>query len=303
MDPFSLLTDPFLLSEILLQGLVRGSMYALMAAGLALIFGILGVKNFAHGELFMLGAYMMFLVVVVLQLPFLLGLAAAMAALFLFGVAVERTLVATLRRRAGRDWLLDAFVLTIGLMVILQNLALILFGSRRRGVPELIPGVVEIGDIVVTWERLVILIASAAVAVALWAFVKYSRPGKAIRAAAQNPEAAQSLGIDVFRVYTLTFGLGSALAGLSGALLLSIFAAYPTVGFQPVLKSLAVVILGGLGHVPGAILGGLLLGVLEAYSIFFMAAGWQSVVVAGVVVLILILRPRGLFASGRGDRP
>jgi branched-chain amino acid transport system permease protein len=299
----SLLADPFLLTEIMVQGLVRGSMYALMAAGLALIFGILGVKNFAHGEFFMLGAYMMFLVVVVLQLPFLLGLAAAMTALFLFGVFVERTLVATLRRRAGRDWLLDAFVLTIGLMVILQNLALILFGSRRRGVPELIPGSVEIGDIIVTWERLVILLVSAATGVALWAFIKHSRPGKAIRASAQNPEAAQTLGIDVARVYTLTFGLGSALAGLAGALLLSIFAAYPTVGFQPVLKSLAVVILGGLGHVPGAILGGLLLGVLEAYSIFFMAAGWQTVVVAGVVVLILIFRPRGLFASGRGDRP
>ena len=298
----ALLLEPDILAQVLLQGLVRGSMYALMATGLSLIFGIMGVSNFSHGELFMLGAYVMFLVSVILGLPFVLGIAAA-AALFLVGMLIERGLIEPLRKRAGRDWLLDAFVLTIGLMVVLQNLALILFGSRRRGITQMIEGSLSVGNITISYERLMILAVAALAVTLLWAFITYSHTGKAIRATAQNPEAAQTLGIDVNRVYTVTFGIGAALAGLAGALLISIFPAYPTVGYQPVIKSIAVVILGGLGNVPGAIAAGLLLGVIEAYTVFFMSAGWQNVLTAFLVVLIMIFRPSGLFSSAKGERP
>ncbi len=260
----SLLLEPTILGEVMLQGLIRGSMYALMAVGLALIFGILGVSNFAHGELFMLGSYIMVYISIVLGAPFVFGIIAAVVVLFAVGTVLERTLIETLRKRAGRDWLLDAFVLTIGLMVVAQNLALIFFGSRRQGVPRLIEGALEFGGVILTYERLFILAAAALAGGALWALVKYSRFGKALRATAQHPEAAQTLGIDIKRIYMHSFGLGAALAGLSGALLISIFPAYPTVGSQPLIKSLAVVILGGLGHVPGAVIGGLLLGVIEA---------------------------------------
>jgi branched-chain amino acid transport system permease protein len=300
---FALLLDPVVLGEVLLQGLVRGAMYALMAAGLALIFGILGVSNFAHGELFMLGAYVMVFVSVILGLPFAVGILAAAAVLYVVGVVLERTLIGTLRRRAGRDWLLDSFVLTIGLMVLLQNLALIVFGSRRRGITHLIDGSLELGEVFISYERLFILAAAAVAGVFLWALIKFTRFGKSVRATAQNPEAAQTLGIDIARVYSYGFGLGAAMAGLSGALLISIFPAFPTVGYQPLIKSLAVVILGGLGHVPGAVLGGLLLGVIEAFSLLFMASGWQSVVTACLVVVVLILRPSGLFATAKGERP
>ena len=126
---YSLLFDPGILSLVLVQGVVRGSMYALMAAGLSLIFGIMGVKNFSHGELFMIGTYVMFFVVGILGFPWPLGVAAAAITLFFVGMLIERTLIETLRKRAGRDWLLDAFVLTIGMLVVLQNLALIVFGS------------------------------------------------------------------------------------------------------------------------------------------------------------------------------
>src|SRR5919205_2187155 len=148
----SLLLDPAILSELVFQGLVRGAMYALMGVGLALIFGILGIVNFAHGELFMLGAYAMFYCVGVLKLPFAVGVLAAAILLFLVGVLIERGLIEPLRRRAGRDWLIDSFVLTIGLMVILQNLALLAFGSIRRGVPTLLPGDFEIGPVIITYE-------------------------------------------------------------------------------------------------------------------------------------------------------
>lgn len=299
---YSLLLDPGILSEVLIQGLVRGSMYALMAAGLSLIFGIMGVTNFAHGEFFMIGIYVMFFAVVVLGLPWPLGVVAAAAVVGVVGMVIQRTLIETLRKRAGRDWLIDAFVLTIGLLVVMQNLALILFGSERRGLTRLIEGGISYGAVRVSYERLMIVAVAAIVGIGVWAFVRYTSVGKAIRATSQDPEAAQTLGIDVKQVYTYTFGIGTALAGVAGALLISIYPAYPTVGAQPVIKSIAVVILGGLGNVPGAILAAFLLGVIEAYSIFFMSAGWQNVVVSALVVLILIVRPSGIFSSAKVDR-
>ena len=299
----SLLLEPAILTEVLLQGFVRGSMYALMATGLSLIFGIMGVANFAHGELFMLGTYAMVGVSVVLGLPFVIGIAAAAAALFLFGMLIERGLIEPLRRRAGRDWLIDVFVLTIGLGVVLQNLALIVFGSRRLGITQMIDGSLVVGAIIISYERLAILAVATLTVVLLWAFIRYTSTGKAIRATSQDPDAAQTLGIDIGRVYTVTFGIGAALAGLAGALLISIFPAYPTVGMQPVLKAFAVVVLGGLGSVPGAIVGGLLLGVIEAYAVFFMSAGWQQVLTALLVIVILAVRPSGLFGAARWERP
>jgi branched-chain amino acid transport system permease protein len=298
----TLLSDPAILSELVFQGLVRGSMYALMGVGLALIFGILGIVNFAHGELFMLGTYAMFFCVAVLGLPVSVGVAVAAALLFLVGVLIERGLIEPLRRRAGRDWLIDSFVLTIGLMVILQNLALLTFGSTRRGVATLLPGSFEIGPAVITYERLMILMLSTFLVLALGAFVKFTALGKAIRATAQHPEAAQTLGIDTPRIYTISFGIGAALAGAAGALLISIFPAFPTVGYQPSLKAFAVVILGGLGNVTGAIAGGLLLGVVEAYAVFFLSAGWQNVLTPIIIILVLLLRPQGLFTR-QGERP
>ena len=299
---YSLLLEPAILSQVLIQGIVRGSMYALMASGLSLIFGIMGVKNFAHGELFMIGIYVMFFVVAVMGLPWPLGVLAAAAVVFVVGMIIERTLIETLRRRAGRDWLLDAFVLTIGLLVVLQNLALIFFGSERRGVTRLVEGTFVWGDIIVSYERLMIVAVAATVGVSVWAFIRFSSVGKAIRATSQDHEAAQTLGIDIQKVYTYTFGIGAGLAGLAGALLISIYPAFPTVGAQPVIKSIAVVIIGGLGNVPGAIIAAFILGIIEAYSLFFMSAGWQNVVVAALVVLILIVRPSGLFSSSKADR-
>jgi branched-chain amino acid transport system permease protein len=298
----SLLADPAILSELIFQGLVRGAMYALMGIGLSLIFGILGVVNFAHGEFFMLGTYAMYFVAAALGLPFVAGVAAAALALFVVGVVVERALLEPLRRRAGRDWLLDSFVLTIGLMVILQNLALLSFGSRRRGVTALVEGSFEIGNVTITYERLAILALAVLIVGLLSAYIRFTATGKAIRATAQHPEAAQTLGIDIDRIYTVAFGLGAALAGAAGALLISIFPAFPTVGYQPVLKSFAVVILGGLGSIPGAIAGGFVLGIVEAYAIFFMSAGWQSVITPLIIVLVLVFRPQGLFTA-QGERP
>lgn len=298
----SLFLDPSILFELVLQGLVRGSMYALMAVGLSLIFGILNVVNFAHGELFMIGAYVMYFVVASLGFPIIVGIAVAALALFVIGMLIERALIDPLRRRSGRGWLLDAFVLTIGLTVVFQNLATELLGSRRQGLVELIPGSIDLMSVSLSYDRLLILVTTVIVGAAVWLFVRYTPLGKAIRATGQDAEAARALGIGVRQIYMITFGIGAGLAGVSGALLITIFPAYPTVGMLPVMKSFAVVVLGGLGNLPGAIIGGFLLGILEAFTAFSLAAGWQHVLTAALVVLILVIRPQGLFVV-QGARP
>jgi len=288
--------------QLVVLGLVRGSMYALMGVGLSMIFGIMEIVNFAHGELFMIGCYIMYFVAEMLGLPFPLGILASGAGLLIVGVILEKSLISPLRKKAGREWLMDSFVLTIGLMVIFQNLALIIFGSIHRGVPNLVPGQIVIADVVFIYDHLVILGLALLTVGLLWYFIKYTSMGKAIRATSQHTEAAQTLGIDVSRMYAIAFGIGAALAGISGALLITLFPANPNAGTAPVLKSFVVVILGGLGNIKGAVAAGILVGLLEAYAMFFLSGGWQNVIVFSVVIAVLVFKPAGLFAPA-GERP
>ncbi len=294
--------DLSIIIQLIVLGLVRGSMYALMGVGLSLIFGIMEIVNFAHGELFMIGCYIMYFVVAILGLPFPAGILASGIGLLIVGFILEKGLISTLRQKAGREWLMDSFVLTIGLMVIFQNLALIIFGSIQRGIPNLVTGQYVIGDVVFIYDHLVILSLALLTVGLLWYFVKNTNLGKAIRATSQHSEAAQTLGIDVGRMYAIAFGIGAALAGISGALLITLFPANPNAGMGPVLKSFVVVILGGLGNIKGAIAAGILVGLLEAYAVFFLAGGWQNVIVFSIVIVVLVFRPSGLFAPA-GERP
>jgi len=277
-------------------------MYALMGVGLSLIFGIMGIVNFAHGELFMMGCYLMYFVTRMVGLPFPVGIIASGVGLLIVGIILEKGLISTLRRKAGREWLMDSFVLTIGLMVIFQNLALITFGAIQRGIPNLVTGQMVIREVVFIYDHLVILSLALLTVGLLWYFIKYTSMGKAIRATSQHSEAAQTLGIDVSTMYAIAFGIGAALAGISGALLITLFPANPNAGMGPVLKSFVVVIVGGLGNVKGAIAAGIMVGLLEAFAMFFLAGGWQNVIVASIVIAVLTFRPAGLFAPA-GERP
>ena len=282
--------------QLTIDGITRGAMYGLMAAGLALIFGIVRVINMAHGELFMLGAYVMYFATAVVGLPAPLGILFASAMMFVVGVAIERTLIAPVRGRLGERWLVDGYVLTIGIMIVLQNFALIVFGPRERGIASLWPGRIEIGDIVISNERLAILFGAIVAMAGLGLFLNKSTLGRAIRATAEHPDAARVMGIDTSRIYALTFGIGSALAGAVGGLLISIYPAYPTVGGDILLKAFVVVIIGGLGRVGGAMLAGPLLGIIEAYATAFAPGGWQNTITSLLVIVVLVLRPQGLFS-------
>lgn len=288
--------------QLLVLGLVRGSMYALMGVGLSLIFGIMEIVNFAHGELFMMGCYIMYFVAAMAGLPFPMGIIASGAGLLIVGIMLEKGLISTLRKKAGREWLMDSFVLTIGLMVIFQNLALIIFGAIQRGITNLVVGQMVIRGVVFIYDHLIILSLALLTVGLLWYFIKYTAMGKAIRATSQHSEAAQTLGIDVSKMYAVAFGIGAALAGIAGALLITLFPANPNAGMGPVLKSFVVVILGGLGNIRGAIAAGILVGLLEAFAMFFLAGGWQNVIVTCIVIAVLVFKPAGLFAPA-GERP
>ncbi len=288
--------------QLVLLGLVRGTMYAVMGVGLSVIFGIMGIVNFAHGELFMMGCYIMYYCTGILKLPFPVGIAASAVCMFIIGMLLEKGLLSRLRKKSGREWLMNSFVLTIGLMVMFQNLALISFSSKQRGISSLIPGIMEFGDVILINDHLLVLVLAVVSIGSLFYFTKKTRTGKGIRATSQHAEAAQTLGIDINRMFTISFGIGAALAGIAGAILITLFPANPYAGAQPVLKSFAVVILGGLGNVNGAIVAGLLIGLIETFSMFFLSGGWQNVLVFGVVILVLIFKPDGLFAKA-GERP
>ena len=294
---FEILANPVIVGQFFVDGLGRGLMYGLMGMGLALIFGIMGLINFAHGSFFMIGTYLMYFVAVQLGLPFPVGIILAAIGLFLFGALIERSLITPLRARLGANWLVDGYVMTIGLLIVLENLALIVMGPREHGVAKLIEGRTAISGVIVTYERILIFTVAILVVFGLAAFMRYTNTGRAIRATSEHPEAAMAMGIDIRRIYTITFALGSALIGGVGGLLLSTYPAFPSIGGDILLKSFVVVIVGGLGNVWAAMVAGILLGLVEAYAQGVASAGWQNSIIAAIVVAVLVFRPAGLFSK------
>jgi len=292
-----LLTYPVIVGQFFVDGLGRGLMYGLMGMGLALIFGIMGLINFAHGAFFMIGTYLMYTVAVQLGLPFPIGIIAAAVGLFCFGALLERGLISPLRRFMGENWLVDGYVMTIGLLIVLENLALIIMGPRGHGISSLVGGRTSLFGVMVTYERILVLVAAIVISGGLWALLRFTNIGRAIRATSEYPEAAMALGIDTRRIYTITFALGSALIGAVGGLLLSTYMAHPSIGSDVLLKSFIVVIVGGLGNVWGAMIAGILLGLVESYAQGIASAGWQNSIVSAIVILVLIFRPGGLFTK------
>jgi len=280
--------------QVILSGLLLGGIYALMGMGLSLIFGILKIANFAQGEFYTIGAYLCFLCISMGLNPFLAIIVSALGA-FILGSIIEKVCIASLRKMGGREWLLDAFVLTLGLSIILQNIFLIIFGAEYRGIPYLWPGTISFLGVHLTVERAIILTLITVAGIIFWFFIQKTDVGKATRAVAQNAQSAKALGINVEFIYTLTFGLGAVLSGIAGAFLLPIVTVYPTAGYLPLLKGFTVVILGGLGSIKGAVIGGVLLGIIEAFATFLFGAGWQYVISLVMVILVLIIKPEGLF--------
>jgi branched-chain amino acid transport system permease protein len=284
--------------EFLILGFVLGGIYALFAVGLTLIFGVLDIVNVAHGEFFALGGYALYVAMVVLGLPPAAGLIFSTTVVFAAGLLVYPLLIAPLKKRLGRRAPGPLFlVLTLGLSALMQNSMLAAAGGEYLRVPAAVEGGLDLSFTYVSSQRLLIVIVAGLSLLALFLFLRFHRQGMAIRAVAQNPAAAQSVGISLSRVFTLTVGLGCALAGLAGGLIAPLFSVYPAVGFTLTIKAFAITILGGMGNLLGAFVASLIIAVVESLSVIVIPSEWQNAIAFGTMILVLLIRPSGLFGK------
>ncbi len=276
----------------IVNGIVVGLMYALFASGLTLIWGTMKMLDFAHGEFFMLGGYIVYYCYAVLGFNPMLATLIAVIAVFIIGMLVERLVIHHLLTRPV--WQLTTIIATLGVSIILQNAALHIWGPDFQSVPYFVEGVAKIGGIRIAYQRLLILAVSCSAIAVLWFILKYTRFGLALRATAQDSDAARLYGVNIATVYTVTFGLSAALAALAAAMMAPITAVNPFMGLSPLLKGFVVVILGGLGSFTGAIVGGVLLGVVESLGVLYTSTQWSDVIAFSFLVLVIWARPWGL---------
>ncbi|HYS29056.1 MAG TPA: branched-chain amino acid ABC transporter permease [Candidatus Limnocylindria bacterium] len=292
---------------IVVDSLVTGAIWALVAAGLALTFGVMGVPNFAQGEFFMVGTLSGYLVYTALSgvqgrpyVPFVTILMALVVG-FVLGALVDLAVFSQMRRRIREGWVMNTFVVTVGISVVMINAHQLIWGTDYKGIVAYFNGPpIHVLGVSIALDR-VFAISVAAVAIAgLWWLLSYSRIGRAIRAVSQDEPGALMVGINVGRMRTLTFAISSGLAALAGATLLFQFPSFPFVGVKPLYVAWTVVILAGLGNVGGAVVAGFIIALLEANTGFFIGSAWEDVVPFALIVLILAVRPTGLF--GRAVR-
>jgi branched-chain amino acid transport system permease protein len=292
---------------ILVDSLVTGAIWALVAAGLALTFGVMGVPNFAQGEFFMVGTLSGYLVYTALSgvqgrpyVPFVTILMALIVG-FVLGGLVDLAVFSQMRRRIREGWVMNTFVVTVGISVVMINAHQLIWGTDYKGIVAYFNGApIKVLGVSVALDR-IFAIGVAALAIAgLWWLLSYSRVGRAIRAVSQDEPGALMVGINVGRMRTLTFAISSALAALAGATLLFMFPSFPFVGVKPLYVAWTVVILAGLGNVGGAVVAGFIIALLAATTGYFIGSAWDDVVPFALIVLILAVRPTGLF--GRAVR-
>jgi branched-chain amino acid transport system permease protein len=284
--------SPAMLGQVIVSGLLAGALYAMVALGLALIFGVMRVINIAHGPFLMLGAYATYLLHTAAGLNPYLTLPVSMAVLFLLGALLQRTLV----YRVVDAPELSSLLLTFGIAIALVNLAQLAFTSDLRAV-EYITGAWVLGPVALSKSRTIAFAFAAGITAAAFLFLRYTRAGKAIRATAQSREVAMVCGVNVDRVYLLTFGLAAALAAAGGTLISVIVAIQPEMGQVWTFKSFLVIVLGGAGNYPGALLGGLLLGLVEQLASLLLTAQLSEAVAYLLLVLVLLVRPAGLLGG------
>jgi len=287
-------TDPLFLAQLAANGLSVGLGYALAAIGLALIFGILGQVNFAHGELYMLGAFLLLSGIKTLGLPYAAAALVVIPVMALAGTAIAQGIIVPNLERGFEPVVIG----TLALAIILQNAVRLTFGATPLDVAAPLEArVVEIGGVLFFGQRLLVCAAFVAAFAGLSTFLRYSEIGRAMRAMAQNREACQMVGIDVARVARWTGALAAALVGLAAVVIAPLFDLYPNMGTDVVIKSFAVVIIGGMGNVWGAALAGIALGMAESYAGGLGNAALRDAIAFVVMMVMLLVRPEGLFGK------
>jgi branched-chain amino acid transport system permease protein len=281
--------------QVLIWGLYAGCIYILLAIGLNLIFGVMKVVNFAHGELLMLGAYITFTFYALSGFnPYVL-LAASVPTLILAGIIIERL---CFRPILGTGKLNEIFI-SIGLIYIIQNAVALIWSDEWRIIHSPYEKItISVFGVNMPLDYLIIIITTILILIVLYLFLRKTRLGKAMRATSQNRKGAMLMGINVERMDMLSFGIGAGLAGAAGTLwVVSGQVFNPYMGSIPAIKAFAIVIIGGLGSIPGAIIGGLILGIAENFAIFTLGGAWKDAVSFIILILVLIIRPTGIFGE------
>lgn len=287
--------NKMIIFQVLISGLLLGGIYALLSLGLNLIFGVIKVINFAHGDFVMVAMYLAFGFYTFASWDPYWSAIPVCISLFIFGFLIQRFLV---QPTLNRPEAAQIFV-TLGLGIVLQNVFLIVVGADHYTVTTSYQlATLRLGEIAFSVPRLVGFVTALIVTIGITLYLKLTFTGRAIRAVAMDVTAAQLMGIKVSRIYQLAFGLGSALAGLAGVLLLPIYPVSPTIGLSFVIVAFVVVVLGGLGSMTGAYFGGLIIGVIEALTGYFVSAELKQAVYLIFFIMILIVRPTGIFGLG-----
>lgn len=281
----------------LINGLSLGSVYAIIALGYTMVYGIAKMLNFAHGDVIMVGGYMVFIAMNELGLPAVVSVLISMVVCTILGIAIERIAYKPLRNAPS----LAVLITAIGVSYLLQNLALLIWGSA----PKSFTSVVSIqpikllgGSLTVTGEALVTILVSIVIMIVLTLFINRTRMGRSMLAVSEDKGAAQLMGINVNATISLTFAIGSALAAIAGALLCSAYPILqPTTGAMPGIKAFVAAVFGGIGSIPGAMIGGILLGVIENLSKAYISAQLADAIVFGVLIVVLLVKPTGIMGK------
>jgi branched-chain amino acid transport system permease protein len=281
-------------------GVLFGAVYGLMALGLTLVWGAVRLLNLAHGAIFIVGAYGAYWVVSSLHLPILVALPVGVAAAALFAYLMHLTFIRPVIGKPGFDN--STLVATVGISISVSAAALIIFNPEYKVVPPEISGQVIVSGVQITYQGLLVIATSLALFAAVYLFLTYTRQGMAIRAVSQQIEAASLMSIPVVRTYGIVIAISGALAGLAGVLLSPTFFLNPQSGFNPMIQALIVTIFGGLGSIRGALVAGFVLGVFESFVEVFYGVAWAQPGVFILIILMLIIRPNGLFGIGEVRR-
>ncbi|WP_174735105.1 branched-chain amino acid ABC transporter permease [Mesobacillus harenae] len=287
-----------MLIEQLINGITLGSIYAIVALGFTLVFGVLGIINMAHGEIFMFGAFIGVVVTASFQGPLWLAFLAAIAVTAVMGYLLERFALRPLRSKQGVSHLAP-LISTIGVSIFLENLSHHLFGAGNHPFRASFAEIsFQIGSITVYLVQIVIFVISILLMYSLSFWLGKTKAGKALRATAENLETASLLGVDVKRTITMTVIIASAMGGIAGILVGMAFnSVTPQMGLSIGLKGLAIIILGGMGNVKGAMVGGLILGLAETFIVVYGDSGYKDAIAFAAIIIILLIRPQGLFGQ------
>lgn len=286
--------------QVIINGILLGGLYACMAMGFSIVWGVMNLINLAHGSMIILGAYVTWLIATTTGVDPFLTIPVAGAVLFVVGYLLQKHLI----NRVVQASVFMSLILTFGLDMVLINFNIALFTADLRSVPVSYSGLgLQFGEIRIPYVRIGVFLFAIALTLGLQLFLSRTKLGRAIRATAQDRHAASVLGVDTEHVYALTFAIGGFMAGAAGALMAVIFSFSPVVGDGFTLKSFVVVVLGGLGSVPGAIVGGTVLGVIESLAAVVLAPGYTDAISFAVLVLMLVLRPQGLLGRSSLGTP